>query len=99
MRSLSSSMLITFRTSTIGLGISEARGASTEGQRPQQAGFQRRAQRVALQQEDEPGGHHGVQGHIAPVLHRPDPPRFAHYAATPHVTSFTLVWPPTGAEN
>src|SRR5882762_5789351 len=101
MRSLSSSMPTTFPTSTIGLGISEARGASAEGQRPQQAGFKRRTQRVALQQEGERRRAHGMHGNIAPVLHRTDPPRSVRlrYAITCHVTSFSVVGPPTGAEN
>src|SRR5215470_2015829 len=60
-----------FRTSsTIDLGVSEARGASAEGQRPQQARFQRIIEGITLQQEDESRRDDGVQADVAPVLHR-----------------------------
>src|SRR5436190_8052458 len=100
MRSLSSSMPKTFQ-STIELGVSEARGASAEGQRPQQARFQRRTQRVALQQEDERRGCHGVQDDVAKILHCARPLRFVrrNCARPLHVTSFSVVGPPTGAES
>ena len=90
-----------FPGSTIGLRVSEARGASAEGQRPQQAGFERCAQRVALQQKNERGRRDGVHADIAPVLHRADPslPDHGQCAVTRHVVSFSVVGPPTGAEN
>src|SRR5882724_7331370 len=101
MRSLSSSMTENFLGSTIGLGVSETRGAAAEGQRPQQAGFQRRAQSVTLQQKNERRRHHGVQADIAPVLHRAASPRTlcGQCALARHVVSFSVVGPPTGAEN
>src|SRR5258705_9379735 len=101
MRSLSSSMIRSFLRSTIGLRVSEACGASAEGQRPQQAGFERRAQPVALQQENENGRRDGVHADIAPTLHRADPslPVHGQCAVTLHVVSFSVVSPPTGAEN
>src|SRR5215470_18359568 len=101
MRSLSSSMPRAFRTSTVDLRVSETGGASAEGQRPQQARFQRVTEGVALQQEDECRGHDGMQADVAPVLHRTDLPRPAHRdcARLPHVTSFSVVGPPAGAES
>src|SRR5258707_12806880 len=101
MRSLSSSMTENFLGSTIGLGVSETRGATAEGYRPQQAGFQRRAQRVTLQQKNERRRRHGVQADIAPVLHRAALllPVRGQCAVARHVDSFSVVGPPTGAEN
>src|SRR5437868_14530199 len=101
MRSLSSSMTENFLGSTIGLGVSETRGATAEDYRPQQAGFHRRAQRVTLQQKDERGRRHRVQADIAPVLHRAALPGTVRgqRAVAHHVDSFNVVGPPTGAEN
>src|SRR6478735_8224727 len=99
MRSLSSSMTKTSQGSTIGLSVGEPRGASAEGQRPQQAGFKRRAQGVTLQQKNEYGCRHRVHGDIAPVLHRAALLRLFQEpcAVTRHVVSFSVVGPPTGA--
>src|SRR5260221_2865724 len=100
MGSLSSSMTENFLESKIGLGVSETRGATAEGQRPQQAGFECRAQRVTLQQKNERRRRHGVQADIAPVLHRAaSPPVCGQCALARHVVSFSVVGPPTGAEN
>src|SRR5215813_802277 len=91
-----------FRTSsTVDLGVSEACGASAEGQRPQQARFQRIIEGVTLQQEDESRRDDGVQADVAPVLHRTRLlcSRHTDRARPPHVTSFSVVGPPTGAEN
>src|SRR6267154_684589 len=60
-------------------------------------------QHVALQQEDEGGGSDGMQADVAPVLHRTDTPRpgprRSQCALARHVVSFSVVGPPTGAEN
>ena len=44
---------------------------------------------------------YGVHADIAPVLHRADPslPDHGPCADTLHVVSFSVVGPPTGAEN
>src|ERR1700754_1230558 len=101
MRSLSASMPRAFRTSTVDLRVSETCGASAKGERPQQARFQRITERVTLQQEDEARGDHGVQADVAPVLHHTRLPCVSHRdgARPPHVTSFSVVGPPTGAES
>src|ERR1700712_1118678 len=99
MRSLSSSM--TCLRSAMGLHVSEPRGASAEGQRPEQAGIERCAQKVALQHENERGGRHRMQSNIAPVLHRTDTPLPSRLrcAVALHVVSLSVVNPPAGAEN
>src|SRR5664279_1433985 len=99
MRSLSSSM--NFLGSAIGLHVGETGGAYAEGQRPQQACIKRRIQRVALQQENECTGRHGVQSDIAPMLHRSTVPRPGRSPRVIklHVVSFSVVGPPMGAEN
>src|SRR6476469_4948927 len=101
MRSLSSSMLKTFRTSAIGLRVSEPRGAAAEGQRPQQSGFKRGVQPVALQQKYEGGRGQRMKGHQLPGLHRAALllPVYGQCTLTRHVDSFSVVGPPTGAEN
>src|SRR4051794_36608618 len=101
MRSLSSSMPSAFRTSTVDLGVSEPCGASTEGQCPQQTRFQRGAEAIALQQEDECRGRDCMHGDVAPVLHPPrlPCPRNRDCPRPLHVTSFSVVGPPTGAES
>src|SRR4029077_16829340 len=77
--------------SAVGLRMGKTRGASAERHCPQQAGFKRGVQRIALQQEDEASGESGMQRNIAPVLLRK--------GITPHVVSFNVVGPVIGAEN
>ena len=60
-----------FPGSTIGLGVGKPRGASAEGQRPQQSGIKRGIQPVALQQKDERGRSRGMKGHQLPSLQLP----------------------------
>src|SRR5947209_9093397 len=74
MRSLSSSMSLML--SAIGLHIGEARGTASKRQRPEQAGLERGAQAVALQQKNKGRCRRRMQQDIAPVLrHRSSAPR------------------------
>src|SRR3954470_8528080 len=66
MRSLSSSMSLML--SAIGLHIGKARGTASKGHRPEQAGLERGAQAVALQQKNEGRRRRRMQQDIAPVL-------------------------------
>src|SRR4051812_4185043 len=68
MRSLSSSMSFRLSGSAIGLRVGESGGAAAQRQRPQQRRLQRRAQGVALQQEDQQRGCGCVQQDVTPVF-------------------------------
>src|SRR5207248_4447037 len=85
--------------STVGLLVGKPGGADGEGQRTEQAGFLRRVQDEALQQEDEGGRDRGMHGDEAPFLHGLAPPNCLIRETTHQVVSFSVVGPLIGAEN